>query len=348
MKTKSPFSKRFLQFTQHAQRYHHALNQYCKDLRGNNKQLYFLILKDLVYRFDNTKCGFCRSVIRKQGATWNADTYATLTERFNKLLKKPVSVKTVKRYHKDLADAGMLVTSRHFFAGKNTLHRRPNLPNLETALLSINYDPAVDSAPPKLPTIADKIDKILTKPGGDSTGDQAQVINITYTEVSEVNDFMEQTIEAGNELFGLGNLGATRKKVTQQARARIKRLVQERILGPLFIICLREAADNGEFINDGIDFTNIKYWPDWLDLVYPEGDFTPDEGLAGSWFLCYESYKADWMSNDQYSRYKQCGLFMQNYQNVVEKASENRKAVKQDLDATVEEYERENGVLNES
>ncbi|QYY36708.1 hypothetical protein [Ruficoccus sp. ZRK36] len=333
----SPYSYNFKELIRQRKRYAKALVSLCATLPGPNKGLYTLIIRDLIYHFDRTAAGYCRSSIKHDGRLWNADNYEVLTKRYNRKLKKPVSVKTVKRYHADMKKNGLLYTSRYIFRGKNTLHRSINIPVMEEVLLSVDRairlrnDKALQEH--EYDELRSMVDEAKRK---DICREKYGVVPFTYQTNGEIDQIVESTIEFGHLLFNLGRLTDTAKRPTQRARARIRRLVELRILGPQFLVCLRAAIDHGEFENEKSIITH-RFWPNWLETFYPEeGEESIEDGLAASWFQFDGAEDSTWMTPSMRYNFRRChGLFC-GYLDSVRYAESTKKLVQEATESTGE------------
>lgn len=313
MAVETPFSKRLLNLQRQKTRYNKVVAVLCKGLKGSNKSLLRAMVKDLVYRFSPGENGKCRSSIIHDGRVWNADSYETLAEHYSKTIKKTVSAKTVQRYTDNLKAAGILQTSRHFFAGKNMLHRSVNSQALEALLFVAEleaFDPIVVKKAINERDMCKIHDLIKETKIRDikRRGETPSLLDLLdMRSVTEIDAEVEAVITAGDSLFRLGKLLQTKKKVTQQARARIRELVKEGILSVDVIFCLKDGIVNGElddFRNMGLNLTP-RYWPQWLNLYFArDGVYGDEESLdLAAYYFLGDPADSPWMEGESLERY---------------------------------------------
>ncbi|WP_309398568.1 hypothetical protein [Cerasicoccus maritimus] len=283
--------------------YNTAVRQLCNELPRQNKEIYRLILTDLIYHFAPTKSSPSRARVKRNGTLWTVDSYKTIAERISKPLSKIISAKTIQRYYTDLVDKGWCRNERHMFAGKNTLHRTINAKKLEFDLLGslfthlykkvgeldeVQIDPNIEK---KIQAAKESTSNITTD--SPRTKDQLD---------SEVN----RIILAGDLLFRLGNLNNSRRKRTRETRDRLVQLVDANLLSIDAIYTLHDAWVNGAFAGmPESKERNYGYWPNWLNDFYPNGRALC-QGLAGYWFLEAEPTAHKWLNGEKLGYYLAC------------------------------------------
>lgn len=303
---KQVFSDEFLKFKESRKDYATAIKVACNAMPRANKELYRLILRDLIYHFEPTKTAPTRARVRKKGEMWTVDSYKVITERINKLLVKKVSAKTLQRYHADFVTRGWVICERHMFAGRNTLHRRLNIGKMEKEFIFGYYNSLFKQAKeeeedeePNSAQIESAVAEAREKAQGKDPEGQ-----LTPTEPEAET---EKVIRFGDLFFGLGLLGNKRKRVTKWARTRIRQLVEADLLSVDAIYTLKDAWENGAFEGKAEPRQNprYRYWPDWLFDFYPQGRALC-RGLAAYWFLEAEPTAHPWLKFEKLERYLAC------------------------------------------
>lgn len=284
--------------------YTDAVRFICDELPRRNKELYRLILRDLIYHFEPTRSAPTRARIERDGKMWTADSYETIAKRISERMKKHVSVKTLQRYHNDMVKRHWVCVERHMFAGKSMLHRC-------IAAEKVDFDLHRALVTRRMKDAALLVEnENARRVVEEARLSEASSARTVPTTTAEIDGEAALVIAAGDVLFGLGTLMNRRRKTTRWCIARIKELISVQLLSVDAINSLKDAWENGVF-NDRVRDRSGQYdfWPNWLSDFYPRGRAI-SQGLAAYWFVNADPGAYPWLKGNSLNWLRNCQQYI--------------------------------------